>query len=490
MLPLTAEQVEAELCRRDFERFVKRAWREIDPANLVWGWHLSAICKHLQAVAEGRIKNLIITVPPGHAKSMTVSVLFPAWQWARKPSWQLMHAAKDMSLVLRDATKSRLLTDSEWFRTNFVKEKWDWRKDQNTKSLYANSVGGHRVSVSVGQGTGKRGDCLIIDDPIEAAAARSQLERRKVIDWHDGTMITRFNDLSSSSEILIMQRLHEEDLAGHLIKRGNYQHLNLPTEFEPHARCITYDVDGKEFWRDPRTEEGELLFPQKFPREVIESLKVALGSFEFAAQHQQRPVPAEGGLIKAEWLSRRYLAPTEHAIPGMDARRFPAPVDEWLMVADCAFKKTDTSDRVAIGVFARKGPDVFLVDLAWRRMNFAETIQAIIDLRRKHQACRRTIIEDKANGSAVIETLQRKLPGIIPVQPDGGKEARVSAVTPYLEAGNFYLPASAPWVADFIQECVSFPRGANDDAIDMTAYALFRLLASRTGGRLDVWANR
>ena len=496
-------EIRAERMRRSFARFVQSAWNVIDPAPLVWTWHLDALCTHLQAVSEGRISNLLINIPPGHAKSLIVSVLWPAWVWARNPKWQAIFSSYELGLVTRDAVRSRDLIESEWYVAHFRGEKWKFRDDQNLKKFYSNTLGGFRVGVSVGSGTGYRGDALIVDDPLSADQANSKLERESANRWFFETMSTRFNDQENGTRVVIMQRLHIADLAGEILRRGDYQHLCLPSEFSlKRKRSVTHASDGSVIWSDPRQTEGELLFPQKFPAAVLAASKRDLGSYAYSAQHDQDPVPATGGIIKREWFNRRWLAPGESPIPGFETRPLVDPgarFDFWGIITDAAFKKTEDSDLVAIGVFARRGPDLFLVDLVWERLDFLGTLGAIRALLTRWPQVSEVAIEDKANGSAIIEVLKKNVFGVVPIEPEGGKEARIFAAAPAIEAGNLWLPQSNVWrkmdgetitVESYIGEACAFPKAPHDDAIDMTAYAVTRHLTRSDLSTLAALATR
>jgi predicted phage terminase large subunit-like protein len=491
---------EAERLKTDFAAFVKAAWPVIDPAPLVWSWHLDAICLHLQAVTEGRISQLLINIPPGHAKSLLVSVLWPAWVWARKPEWQSIFSSYELGLVTRDAVRSRDLINSEWYIQRFRKD-WEFRDDQNLKKFFSNTKGGFRVGVSVGSGTGYRGDALVVDDPLSADQANSKLERESANRWFFETMSSRFNDMENGTRVVIMQRLHESDLSGEILRRKGYQHLCLPSEFNPKSRSITYTKDGSELWRDPRSTQGELLFPAKFTTSVLAKSKKDLGSYAFSGQHDQNPVPPKGGLIQRAWFNRRWLAPGERARPEFETQPLitEESFDLWALVTDAAFKKTEDSDLVACGVFARRGPNLFMVDLIWERLTFTETLSAIQLLLRRWPQVSEIAIEDKANGSAVIEVLKKTVFGVVPIEPEGGKEARIAAASPAIEAGNLWLPQTDLWrrmdgepitVESYIGEASAFPKAAHDDAIDMTAYAITRYLTRNDLAVLAALATR
>jgi predicted phage terminase large subunit-like protein len=475
--------VSAETCTRRFRHFLGMAWPIVEPARrFIPNWHIDAIADHLQAVSEGRISRLLITMPPGHAKSLIVSVLWPGWQWIRNPKWRGIFTSYSSELATRDSVRCRSLLESDWYRQTF-QPRWALSGVQNQKDWFENDATGFRMALGVGgKGTGFRGDCLVVDDPLNAKSQYSDVALDEVIFWFDQVMSTRLNDPTTGSIVIIMQRLSEKDLAAHVLRRGGYEHLNLPTEFEPEHRCTTSVLN----WQDPRQNESELLFPQLFPAEAIRQAKISLGSRGFAAQHQQRPAPAEGGIFKRDWW--RFWTPGQN-LPAVRCRdadneeheaivvTLPDFVDEIVQSWDCSFKNSDTSDYVAGLVLARKGPDIYILDQKHARLDFAGTLRAIREMTRKWPGALPKLIEDAANGPAVIQSLCHELPGIIAVRPLGGKIARANAVSPRIEAGNVYLPhpALAEWVADLIEECAAFPNGRNDDRVDALTQALSRL---------------
>jgi predicted phage terminase large subunit-like protein len=277
-----------------------------------------------------------------------------------------------------------------------------------------------------------------------------------------------------------MQRCHQQDLSGHLLEQGGWEHLCLPAEYEG-SGCATSIG-----WSDPRGEQGELLWPERFGRQEIETLKVSLGSYAAAGQLQQRPSPAGGGIFKRHWF--RYWQPRGGNLPPVIVRlpdgtqqaivaiEMPYHVNEQIQSWDCAFKDLETSDYVVGQAWARLGALYFLGEQTRRRLDFPATVNAVRELSRQFPGTLAKLIEDKANGSAVIQMLYREIPGILPVNPEGGKIARAAAVSPLIEAGNVYLPHPlyALWVNDFIEECAAFPNGAHDDQVDAMTQALLR----------------
>lgn len=478
--PLT--EIQAEKARRRLWDFVRYAWHVLEPDTpFEDNWHIGAICEHLEAVSSGQIKRLIINVPPGHMKSLTTAVFWPCWYWLRRPAWKSIFVSYGYDLSERDSIKCRTLLQSNWFRETFRPE-WEFDPAMNRLDHFKNTKMGERQALSVGGGaTGFRGDAIIVDDPTHAIDAYSRVKRASAIQWWGKAMSNRLNSPKHGVKVIIAQRLHEGDLPGHLLKQGGFEHLMLPSRYEPARKCKTSIG-----FKDPRKKKDELLFPQVYGEPELAEAKRDLGSDGFAAQHQQSPAPAEGSMFKRAWFNKRWRRPGDSEVEGVESVVLDPKQHRWrsvILVVDCAFKKTLDTDRVCIGVMGYEPPDRYLLDMAWEQMGFSGTIRAILDLRSKWPKARSVIIEDKANGPAVIEVLKKKVSGVIEVQPLGGKEARAAAVSPDVEAGNLILPADAPWVADYIQEMITFPKSEHDDAVDMTSYGLMRLSSSSASER-------
>lgn len=466
---------------RRLGEFVRQAWPIIEPSTpFVPGWHIDAIIEHLEAISFGYFRNLLINVPPRHMKSLLVSVLWPAWEWIRWPERRFLYSSYAAQLSIRDSVKCRRLIESPWYQERWA-DRFALTGDQNTKGRFENDRSGYRLSTSVGgAATGEGGDRVVCDDPHNVQEAESDAVRKATLDWWDIVMSTRVNDPRSASKVVVMQRCHQQDLSGHLLEQGGWEHLRLPAEYEKPG-CTT-----SVGWSDPRAEQGELLWPERFGPEELETLKRSLGSYAAAGQLQQRPSPAGGGIFKRHWF--RYFQPRGMNLPpvvvslpdgtqmSITAIEAPHRVNETIQSWDCAFKDLDTSDYVVGQVWGRLGPSFFLGDQIRARMDCPATVHAVRQLTEKWPGTIAKLIEDKANGSAVIQMLAREIPGLLPVNPEGGKVARAAAVSPLIEAGNIYLPHPlwAPWVNDFIEECAAFPNGAHDDQVDAMTQALLR----------------
>lgn len=452
----TLAEVDKELAQRSLREFARQCWHVVEPATpYVHGWHLDAICDHLEAVTLGQIRNLLINMPPRHMKSLAVSVFWPCWVWAIAPSTRWLFSSYAQSLSVRDSLKCREVIRSPWYQANWGSV-FSLKDDQDQKMRFENDRTGYRIATSVGgSATGEGGDYLIADDPHNVKEAESTAVRTSVLDWWDRVMSTRGNDPRTVRKVIVMQRVHDADLSGHVLAQGGWDHLCLPAEYEPRVHVTSIG------WSDPRKGEGDPLWPERFGVQQIADLKRSLGSYATAGQLQQRPSPAGGGIWQRAWW-KRYAAK-------------PAKFDEVIQSWDMAFKDLTSSDFVVGQVWGRVGADCYLLDQVRARLDFPATIQAVKDLSVKWPTALAKLVEDKANGTAVIATLRTKLPGLIAINPQGGKESRAQAVSAVIESGNVFIPESAPWASDFIEECSSFPNGAHDDQVDACSQALMRL---------------
>ena len=479
--PRLLDEIDCELANRHLREFVLQAWFIVEPSTpFVPGWHVDAIIEHLEAVTAGQIRNLLINVPPRHMKSLLVSVFWPAWEWIRFPERRWLYSSYGAQLSIRDSVKCRRLIESHWYRERWA-DRFALTSDQNTKGRFDNDRSGYRLSTSVGgAATGEGGDRIVCDDPNNVNEVESDAVRKATNDWFDVVMSTRTNDPKTATKVVVMQRCHQQDLSGHLLEQGSWDHLCLPAEYEGSNTVTSIGFS------DPRKEHGQLLWAERFGSKEIESLKVSLGSYAAAGQLQQRPSPAGGGIIKRHWF--RYWQPRGANLPpvmvqlpdgmyiSITAIDIPHHVDEQIQSWDCAFKDLATSDYVVGQAWGRLGSLYLLADQIRGRMDCPATIKAVRELSAKFPGALAKLIEDKANGSAVIQMLSHELAGILPVNPEGGKIARAAAVSPLIEAGNIYLPhpSYAPWVHDFIEECAAFPNGAHDDQVDAMTQALLR----------------
>lgn len=488
--------IEAELVKRDrtalvsdFKAFVKAAWPHVENFPFKEGVHVDAICEHMQAAGERRIKSLVINVPPRLGKSTLCSVLFPAWILARNAKETLLHASYSAPLAVRDSVKTRTLIESDWFRARWPEV--SLREDQNLKSSFQTTVGGGRMTTSVGGTvTGLGGTFLILDDPLNAQDGDSATVREAANQWFAEAWYNRINgDPDQAVRIVIMQRLHARDVSALCIDSG-WDHLNLPMEFEGEIKPTSIG------WHDPRTEFGQLLWPDQWNTEAVAKLKKALGPMAYAGQYQQNPVPRGGGTIKRVWLRfwydpARLGGPPDPVTAQLEDGTFiELPQKAWAPPKgatyvnswDVAFKGGPKSDFVVGQAWLTEAGNAYLVDQERGRWDFVETKAAV---KRLHSRCRGlpTLVEAKANGDAVMTALREEdnFIGLLPVDPKGDKFSRLSAVAPLFAAGTVWLPhpAMAPWVgSEYIPEITTAPRGLNDDQADASSQALAHISAS------------
>lgn len=475
--PLVAEMIaerpaEIERAESDLRAYIPLAWPVLEPGTpFVPGWHIDAIAEHLQAVTDGQIRNLLINVPPRHAKSICVCVMWPTWEWILHPEQRWLFSSYGLDLAIRDSLKCRRLIESPWYRL-WWGDRYRLTSDQNQKSRFENDHTGVRIATSVGgHATGEGGGRIVVDDPTKIEAADSDAQREAANDWWDQTMSTRGNNPATVTRVIIQQRIHESDLSGHVLERmreggEQYEHLVLPARYEPRLQVTGIG------WSDPRTVEGELLWPEHFTEVELAKLEATLGA-KASGQLQQRPAPAGGAIFKVnEWWGEgrnRYDPDVRPPITQIDSR--------WVFF-DTALKDQDRNDytaRVDIEVTA----DFQLkLQLVWKeRLLFPDLLKAIeraaVEGNRDGKL-RGVVIEDKASGTSAIQTLRAASPPEIARliegwSPHDSKEYRAGQAAIWCWRDGILLPfptAAVPWLGDFEHQLELFPAIAHDDDID------------------------
>jgi predicted phage terminase large subunit-like protein len=509
----TLVDVERVLLSRRFREFIPEAWKTLMPAvPFVPGYHIDAMADHLQAVTEGQIKKLIISIAPRHAKSLTVCTFWPSWAWTRKRKAKAnlreltqgnhvrwVFGAFKEALATRDSHASRQLMDSLWYQQRWgctcqakphheSCQGFRFTTDQNTKTLYENDRGGRRLTASVEAGTtGEGGDILVMDDPIDIDSAQSETTRSHTWRYVDTVWRGRLNDQIHGAMVFCGQRTHKEDPSGMLLAEGGWDLLSIPTEWT--GRHIVTSLG----WKDPRTEVGQLLAPERFGPEQVRTAK--RNPIAWAAQHQQDPTTTEGGVFKRTWW--RFWCPSsmpedERTFRGPDGvlrtaeelpETFTRLVQSWDMTfkgITASLKKQKAPDPVCGGVVGLAGRRYYLLDSVCEVMNITETVDAVRAMSEAHPKAASKLVEDAANGPYVMAILREEIGGFIPVTPRGSKlsrvmttsamgedskDARALAMVDLVSSGYVYLPHPAlmPTVWEFIQEHADFPNGAHDD---------------------------
>jgi predicted phage terminase large subunit-like protein len=469
------QQAERDRVSKDAERirakcetlagFVREAWHVLEPAQrYIHGWHIDAICEHLEAVSDGRITRLLINVPPGTMKSLIASVLFPAWEWTRSPALRYLTTSYAEKYVKRDSRRMRDLVTSEWYQSLWP----EVSLIRAGEASFANTKTGFREGMAFGSLTGGRGDRVIIDDPHSTETAESEAERENTTRIFREAVPTRLNNPASSAIIVIMQRLHAKDVSGQILAlRLGYDHLMLPMEFEPARRCSTSIG-----FQDPRSYDGELLFAERFPREVVERDKVPLGSYAVAGQFQQRPVPREGGLFKRGWFGIVDAAPA--------GTRW---VRHWDLAA--SKKKQGTSGQAfTAGVKLGKMPDGrFIVGHSERLQEEGHQVRVAIQnmAEADGKGVEISLPQDPGQaGKVQARDLVLMLAGWnVHAEPEtGDKVTRATPFSAQAEAGNVVLLRGS-WNEAYLDEMANFPNGATKDQVDASSGAFARLTMKR-----------
>lgn len=455
MTPLDRAQLHRDMVEQHgFREFIRLAWHVVEPRSLIHNWHIDAMADHLQAVSALQIRNLIINVPPGSGKSKIVSVLWPAWEWINRPGTRFIYASFDLALSRRDAEAMLDLITSQWFV-----ERWGEKCDRDQAILeFDNKFGGWRYGTSVqGKVTGRHADIRVFDDPIKPLNV-TKVALDKCVDWWKGTMGSRVVDPRTSRYVGIMQRIHDRDLTGYLVESDDVEVLRLPMRYESRNPCLTPLGIA-----DPRIEEGELLNPERVPEEEVLKLEKDLGPVHSAAQLQQRPTPEGGNIFEKGWFKRWTF--------------LPKVVDQWWQSWDMSFKGKEDSDFVCGGVWARCGIDYFLVWVINQRLSFSDTLIQVRRTCDEWPMAMSKVVEDKANGTAIIDVLSKEFYGFEEVNPEGGKEARANAVSPLFRSGRVWFPSDPKLYIntsynEVQKQHIAFPKSVNDDIVDMVSQGL------------------
>jgi len=479
------DQIKIELAKRhllDFTRHTKK--------NYKVNWHHEQLCEKLEAFARGEIPRLMVFMPPRHGKSELGSRRLPAYILGQNPNAEIIACSYSADLATKMNRDVQRIIDSPEYREIFPDTQLNTKNVvSSAKGSYIRNAtefevvghsGGYRCAGTGGAVTGTGGTHLIVDDPIKNMEdANSETIRQKVWDWYTSTLYTRLestieeNGKESEDEgsiLVILTRWHEDDLAGRLLALAQsdpgadqWEILELPAIKEN-----TTNPD------DPR-KVGEALWPGKYPIKRLNKIKASVGSKVWSSLFQQQPTPGEGAIFLRQWLQNFYFTLPE------------TRCDLKLISCDLTFKDTKTADFVVMSVYAKYGSQVFLIDKIKKRMDFTTTLTEFKALVEKHSDATIKLVEEKANGAALISMLSKSIPGIVPVIPKESKTARAHAVTPFYEAGNVFYPheSIAPWIGDHIVEMSAFPFGRNDDSVDAETQAISRFMI----GQADAWTT-
>lgn len=457
--------IEREYCARSLANFVKRAWHVLEPdMPYVHGWHLDAIAEHLEAVSYGQITRLLINVPPGSSKSLFSSVFFNSWEWGPRklPSLRYLTTSFNDGPVTRDTRKCRDLILSDWYQSLWPEVKLT----RAGETSFANDKTGTREGHAFGSLTSQRGDRLIIDDPHSTETAESDAERlRTTRKFREGAQ-NRLNNQQTSAMIVIMQRLHSDDVSGVIEKVGmDFEKLILPMEYELDRHCTTSIG-----FSDPRKVDGELLDPVRMPRETVDKLKRDMGSYAYAGQYQQRPTPREGGLFKRAWFEVVSAAPSDCIW-----------VRGWDLAATDPKKQTTAGPAFTAGVkvgWSATTKNYYIGHVAKGQLSSAKVEQLIKNTAKQDgKEVYISLPQDPGQaGKSQVNYLVTGLPGYtVHRSPESGsKVQRAEPVAAQAEADNVKIVRGA-WNEAYLDEIEAFPNGSYLDQVDATSRAFNRL---------------
>lgn len=498
------EAVKAELlsrraieCADNFLEFVKEFWDIVEPGReFKLNWHHVVLAEHLQAVSNGEIRNLLVNIPPGTSKSTFASVLWPAWEWATRPHLRYFGASYSEPLAIRDAMLCRKIIQSDKFQRMFP-EGARVAKGEDNQRRYATQQSGWRLATSVGgRGTGEHPDRKLVDDPHNVKQSESAVERQAALDWYDGTLSSR-GVIHGAATVVIMQRLHQLDLSGHIERLASYKtdwvHLVIPMEYEVNR---IYPVTPLGF-KDPRKKDGDLLWPEMFTPAQVDVLKSTLGSYKTAGQLQQRPAPEGGGIFKSEHFQ---IWPRHREIPDF----------EFIIQSyDTAYTENTANDPSACsvwGVFQYKNRrHVMLLD-AWREwLEYSKLRHKMMelwtdakyggrkdpvtgqdDLLHPPRRADMLVLEKRGSGLSLVQDLRRASLPLHDYDPGGrSKVARAHQTESVMATKCVWVPEShkeagkpVSWARDLIEECLLFPNAEHDDFVDTTTQSLIWLSAT------------
>ncbi len=494
---LDLKAIQAEQGRRSLRRFTEDVWHIVEPGvPFIGGWVVDCLCQHLEAVTARQLRKLVINIPPRHTKSTIVSVIWPVWDWLTHPEDRFLCASYSGALSTRDNRRKRNLIEAAWFQERYA-HIFQLAPDQNVKSFFEDNLKGYQMAVSVdGATTGHGGSMLVLDDPHSAADAHSTADREATLRWFREVWSNRLNDQRKDCMVTVGQRVHADDVSGYIQKeRPDWECLILPAEYEPARRCSTSIG-----WSDPRKNEGELLWPERFSKEVLAGLKRDLGSAGYAAQYQQSPVPSTEGQFKASWI-RRYTShavSVEHPIgttrtvqdlyyelasPG-EAKRVLKSSCQVIITADLAISTKQEADFTVFSVWTvTRDKEILLLDVIREHLSNPEQQRAASRLDQTHHPMY-FLVESVAYQLALIQQLRFNGIPVKEYKPVRDKVARSITASVLYEAGQVYHPESASWLVDCEQELLLFPKASHDDFVDTVSMICEEVGGVKIGGGL------
>lgn len=447
----------AALLRQDLASFIAQVFRELNPSTTYKpNWHIDLIADRLIRVHRGEIRRLIINLPPRSLKSICVSVGFSAWKLGHDPSFRIMAASYAQDLASKLARDTRGVMESEWYKTIFP----GTRISPSKSAVYdfeTTAHGGRYSASPYGGVTGRGAELILLDDPQKPDEVLSDVMRKHVNNWFDGTIYSRLNDKQTGAIVIVMQRLHMDDLVGHVLELEDWEVLNLAAIAEEDEHYTYETLFGLQHYT---RRAGEALHPAREPLEALLRIRQTIGEQRFLSQYQQQPVPEGGDIIKNDWL----VCKPQSAFP----TEFELVLQSW----DTASKASELSDYSVCTTWGLKDKKLYLLHVLRKRMEFPDLKRACISLAGQY-SLHTILVEDKSSGIQLIQELRAA--GIYSVKaykPQGDKATRLFTCSVMFENGAIILPEDASWLNDYVRELTSFPSAKHDDQVDSTTQAL------------------
>jgi predicted phage terminase large subunit-like protein len=459
MSPALSPELYDYLLRQDLASFVERAFYELNPqAAFSPSHHIEVIASQLERCRKGGCRRLIINLPPRSLKSHSVSVAFAAWLLGHDPTVQIICASYGQDLADKHARDCRTLMASSFYRWLFPRTRL--APEKQSVEEFMTTAQGFRMSTSLGGVlTGRGADVIILDDPLKPDDALSETRRNGVNEWYDNTLVSRLNSKEHGIIILVMQRLHQDDLVGHVMNQEDWDVVSFPAIAEEDESWRIANPYGQKWFK---RKTGEVLEPNRESQATLETIRRTIGEYNFASQYQQNPMPLGGAIVKTDWL--KYYEPTQ--LP----ERFISVTQSW----DTANKSGELNDFSVCTTWTVIQNYYYLLDVFRKRLNYPDLRRAVLEQAKLHRA-NSVVIEDKASGTQLIQDLQHEgLYMVKPYAPPPGsdKTLRLYAQTAEFESGRVLLPRSAPWLVEYVRELTTFPGSKYDDQVDSTTQAL------------------
>jgi predicted phage terminase large subunit-like protein len=459
---LTTSEYSA-LLRHDFYAFIERTFYQLHPAErFLPNWHLEVLAAELEACRQGRTRRLIINLPPRSLKSVAVSVAFAAYWLGHSPSARIICASYGQDLADKHARDCRAVFESDWYRRVF---RTRLAPQKQSVAEFATTDQGFRMATSVGGVlTGRGAEVLILDDILKPEDALSDAQRRRANDWYSHTLYSRLNNKEEGVIIIVQQRLHEDDLVGHVLGREPWRIVRFPAIAEGDEEHHVETPYGRQRYV---RRDGEALHEAREPRGVLDHIRRTIGEYNFAGQYQQAPAPLGGGLVKRDWF-RTYGS-------GDLPERFDQVVQSW----DTASKASELANYSVCTTWGRKGKHIYLLNVYRKQVDFPDLVRAVVEQQRQFRA-HVILVEEAASGIQLIQQLKEQgIRSVKAVKPERDKVVRMHAQTPVIENGLVWVPREAHWLDAYLHELTTFPASKHSDQVDSTSQALAWIAAAR-----------